>query len=117
MRTKIVDEYDGLVQELVNEITVLRNRFHEYQLNNFHEVMQIMAESKKSELHKLSKNTELPLAMRDAAKRMIKQENEVELLRNENHELQMTLLKIRSMYSIKEQALKTVYDKRVFFQL
>ena len=113
IRNRIIDEYDELVQELVNEITVLRNRFHEYQINNFNEVMMIMAESKKQELHKLVKNQELPETMRHSAQTMIKQENEVVDLRNENHELQMTLLKIRSMYTMKEQALKTLYDKKI----
>ena len=113
LRAQMVEEYDDLVQELVNEITVVRNRFREYQLNNFNEVMIIMAEAKKAELWQLSKNQELPQVIRDKAKALIKQENEVVDLRNENHELQMTLLKIRSMFTMKEQSLKTMFNKKV----
>jgi len=113
LRQQMVDEYDDLVQELVNEITVVRNRFREYQLNNFNEVILIMAEAKKAELWALFKNEELPEQIRDKVKSLIKQENEVVDLRNENHELQMTLLKIRSMYSIKEQSLKTMFLRKV----
>jgi hypothetical protein len=113
MRAQMIEEYDGLVQELVNEITVVRNRFREYQLNNFNEVMLIMTEAKKAELWQLSKNQELPQAIRDKAKGLIKQENEVVNLRSENHELQMTLLKIRSMFTMKEQSLKTMFSKKV----
>lgn len=91
IRNRIIDEYDDLIQELVNEIMVLRNRFHEYQTNNFNEVMMIMADSKKSELLRLSVKQDLPLEIREKAQKMIKQENEVVELRNENHELQMTV--------------------------
>lgn len=91
IRAKIIDEYDDLVQELVNEITVLRNRFREYQTNNFNQVMQIMSESKKSELFKLSTIDDIPVSVQDTARRMISEENQIMDLRKETHELQMTV--------------------------
>lgn len=91
IRAKIVDEYDDLVQELVNEITVLRNRFREYQTNNFNQVMQIMSESKKSELFKLSTTDDIPDSVHETARRMISEENQIMDLRKETHELQMTV--------------------------
>ena len=90
LRQKIVDEYDDLVQELANEIIVLQNRFHEYQMNNFNEVMLIMAESKEAELKKVAKNENLPVGMRDTASRMIEQEIQEVDFRNENHEVFFT---------------------------
>jgi hypothetical protein len=91
IRAKIIDEYDDLVQELVNEITVLRNRFREYQTNNFNQVMQIMSESKKSELFKLSIIDNIPDSVHDTAVKMISEENQIMDLRKETHELQMTV--------------------------
>ena len=91
IRAKIIDEYDDLVQELVNEITVLRNRFREYQTNNFNQVMQIMSESKKSELFKLSNIENIPESVHDQAIKMISEENQIMDLRKESHELQMTV--------------------------
>ncbi len=91
IRAKIVDEYDDLVQELVNEITVLRNRFREYQTNNFNQVMQIMSESKRSELFKLLNVNDVPDAVHETALKMISEENQIMDLRKETHELQMTV--------------------------
>ena len=91
IRAKIVDEYDDLVQELVNEITVLRNRFREYQTNNFNQVMQIMSESKRSELFKLLNTDDVPDAVHETALKMISEENQIMDLRKETHELQMTV--------------------------
>lgn len=91
IRAKIVDEYDDLVQELVNEITVLRNRFREYQTNNFNQVMQIMSESKRSELFKLLNSNDVPDAVHETALKMISEENQIMDLRKETHELQMTV--------------------------
>ena len=95
IRAKIIDEYDDLVQELVNEITVLRNRFREYQTNNFNQVMQIMSESKKSELFKLSIIDNIPDSVHDTAVKMISEENQIMDLRKETHELQMTVSLMR----------------------
>ncbi|KAI8821098.1 uncharacterized protein EV422DRAFT_53275 [Fimicolochytrium jonesii] len=112
IRYRILDEYDDLVQELVMEINVLRNRFSEYRVNTFQEVMSIMSEAKKDELHVLIDNQEMPANMKDSAKWMIRHEEEAQALRQENHELKMTLLKVRSMFIIKEQALRSMYEKK-----
>ncbi|KAJ3155281.1 hypothetical protein HDU86_004371 [Geranomyces michiganensis] len=112
IRNRILDEYDDLVQELVMEINVLRNRFSEYRVNTFQEVMSIMSEAKKEELHVVLNNEEMPSSMKESARWMIKHEEEAQTLRQENHELKMTLLKVRSMYIIKEQSLRSVYEKK-----
>ncbi|KAJ3020639.1 hypothetical protein HKX48_000485 [Thoreauomyces humboldtii] len=112
IRNRILDEYDDLVQELVMEINVLRNRFSEYRVNTFQEVMSIMSEAKKEELHVVLNNAEMPVNMKESARWMIKHEEEAQALRQENHELKMTLLKVRSMYIIKEQALRSMYEKK-----
>ncbi|KNC95831.1 uncharacterized protein SPPG_09577 [Spizellomyces punctatus DAOM BR117] len=112
IRNRILDEYDDLVQELVMEINVLRNRFSEYRVNTFQEVMNIMGEAKKEELQVVVDNREMPQNMKDSARWMIKHEEEAQDLRQENHELKMTLLKVRSMYVIKEQSLRSMYEKK-----
>ncbi|KAI8912985.1 hypothetical protein DFJ77DRAFT_63797 [Powellomyces hirtus] len=112
IRNRILDEYDDLVQELVMEINVLRNRFSEYRVNTFQEVMSIMSEAKKDELHVVLNNEEMPANMKESARWMIKHEEKTQALRQENHELKMTLLKVRSMYIIKEQSLRSIYEKK-----
>ena len=91
IRNKILDEYDSLVQELVNEIGVLQNRFHEYQLGNLTEVMNIMSEAKKEQLVVVTNNEELPDGLRDAAAAILSHEDEIAQLRDQNHELKMTV--------------------------
>ncbi|KAI9208786.1 uncharacterized protein BJ171DRAFT_487272 [Polychytrium aggregatum] len=113
LRNRIIDEYDDLVNELVMEIHVLRNRFHEYRINTVHQVMGIMSEAKKEELAIVVNNHEIPKTMRNRAVVAIDHEDQMDQLRTENHELKMTLLKVRSMYTIKEQALRNSYDKKI----
>nr|KAJ3423215.1 Aminoacyl tRNA synthase complex-interacting multifunctional protein 1 [Polyrhizophydium stewartii] len=113
LRNKIIDEYDDLVQELTKEIGVLRHRFREYQIGNLNDVMNIMAEAKKEQLIVMTQNEELPLGMREAAEAMIQHEEQLASLREQNHELKMTVLKIRSMFTMKEQALKCYYERKL----
>eukprot|EP00842_Homolaphlyctis_polyrhiza_P006956 jgi/Hompol1/84/HPOL_002445-RA len=113
MRNKIVEEYEDLMQELVREIGVLRHRFREYQIDNLNDVMNIMAEAKKEQLIIMTRNEELPLGMRETAERIIGHEEQLAALREQNHELKMTVLKIRSMFLMKEQALKCSFDRQL----
>ena len=111
IRTRIVDEYDDLVQELVNEITVLRNRFREYQTNNFNQVMQIMSDSKKSELFKLSHSDDMPQAVKDTAASMIKEETQIMELRKETHELQMTVFYLQDNFEAFKNPIYVYYER------
>ncbi|KAJ3117256.1 hypothetical protein HDU96_007407 [Phlyctochytrium bullatum] len=124
LRNRIIDEYDDMVSELVIENHVIRNRFSEYRTNTVQEVLGIISETKKEELHQLTKNPEIPDALRKAAEKSIKHEEMTAVMRNDIHELNMTvrillqwvtmqLLKVRSMFTLKEQSLKASYEKRM----
>ncbi|KAI9090171.1 hypothetical protein DFS34DRAFT_376408 [Phlyctochytrium arcticum] len=112
IRNRILNEYDDLVHELVQEINVLRNRFSEYRVNTFQEVMNIMGEAKKEELQVVVDNKEMPAGMQESARMMIKHEEDVQEIQEENQEMKMTLLKLRSMNILKEQALRSLYEKK-----
>ncbi|RKO94360.1 hypothetical protein BDK51DRAFT_14745, partial [Blyttiomyces helicus] len=112
IRTRIISEYEDLVRELVMEVNMLRNRFSEYRMNTVHEVMNIMSETKREELGILVENREIPAGLKASALEMIKNDEAISSLRAENHELNMTLLKVRSMFFMKEQALRSMYEKK-----
>ena len=57
--------------------------------------------------------TELPMAMKRSAEITIQHEEQLAELREDNHELKMTILKFRSMNTIKEQAIRSAYEKKV----
>ncbi|TPX37057.1 hypothetical protein SmJEL517_g00863 [Synchytrium microbalum] len=114
LRNRIVDEYDDLMSELVMEINLLRQRFAEYRVGTVQEVMDIMSETKKEELGALvTSKTDLPMSMRKSADIAIQHEEALSELREDNHELKMTILKFRSMNTIKEQAIRSAYEKRI----
>ncbi|KAJ3193176.1 hypothetical protein HK101_005301 [Irineochytrium annulatum] len=113
LRNRIIDEYDDMVSELVTENHVIRNRFNEYRTNTVHEVMGIISETKKEEFHQLAINSEMPDALRRAAEQSVKAEEEIWSMKDDIHELNMTLLKIKSMYTLKEQSLRSSYDKKL----
>ncbi|TPX51275.1 hypothetical protein SeLEV6574_g00407 [Synchytrium endobioticum] len=114
LRNRIVDEYDDLMAELVMEVNLLRQRFAEYRVGTVQEVMDIMSETKKEELGTLiTSKSELPMAMRKSAEVAIQHEEEIAELREDNHELKMTILKFRSMNTIKEQAIRSAYEKKI----
>ncbi|KAJ3088326.1 hypothetical protein HK102_009028 [Quaeritorhiza haematococci] len=112
LRQKIVDEYDDLVRELVLEIHILKNRFNEYRVNTVNEVMNIMSDVKKEELTIFSKKADVPDAIKRSAEMVMDFEEKLRRLRLENHELKMTLMKVRSMYTMKEQSMKSSFDKK-----
>ena len=47
MREKIIDEYDNLVRELVQELHIMHKKFNEYRINTVNEVKEIMRYSSK----------------------------------------------------------------------
>ncbi|KAH6596262.1 hypothetical protein BASA50_005306 [Batrachochytrium salamandrivorans] len=112
LRGRIMNEYDGLVLELVKEIGVLRHRFHEYQIGNLNDVTSLIAEAKKEQLMIMTKNEDLPQSLRATADLMIQHEIDLSSLRDQNHELKMTILKLRSMFSMKEFASKCTFDRQ-----
>jgi hypothetical protein len=80
-----------MVSELVMENHVLRNRFNEYRTNTVHEVMGIFAETKKEELEQVEKAEEIPEEFRNSIRKTIKYEEMMNNLKEDNHELQMTV--------------------------
>ncbi|KAJ3107131.1 hypothetical protein HDU97_004824 [Phlyctochytrium planicorne] len=113
LRNRIIDEYDEMVSELVIENHVIRNRFNEYRTSTVHEVMGIISETKKEELQQLARSQEIPDALRKAAEKSIKHEEVTSVMKNDIHELNMTLLKVRSMFTLKEQSLRSSYEKKM----
>lgn len=91
IRNKILDEYDSLVDELVREISILRNRFREYQVSNFNEILNIMSESKTEHLVSMESNENLTLAMRNAISTIIKHDQQMKSYQDQNYELKMTV--------------------------
>ncbi|XJO74599.1 hypothetical protein BDV3_005400 [Batrachochytrium dendrobatidis] len=114
IRNRIIHEYDSLVEDLVKEIGVLRHRFHEYQIGSLNDVMNIMAEAKKEQLMITTQNDDLPPTLRATADSMIQHEQQLATFREQNHELKMTVLKLRSIFGMKEQALKCTFEKQQF---
>ncbi|KAJ3231446.1 hypothetical protein HDU81_003753 [Chytriomyces hyalinus] len=113
LRNKICEEYDDLVTELVLENHVIRNRFNEYRTNTVQEMAGIIAETKKEELVQLIESPDIPDALKASAKRTIQHDEQVKVLKDELHEINMTLLKVRTMYTIKEQSLRSSFAKKV----
>lgn len=115
IRNRILDEYDSLMDELVREISVLRHRFHEYQISNFNDVMNIMSDSKKEQLMVMLKDDGLNQPLKNAITTILKHDEQLNDFREQNFELRMTVLKIRSMFTMKEQGMKSFYQAKVDF--
>ncbi|KAJ3307179.1 hypothetical protein HDV03_002690 [Kappamyces sp. JEL0829] len=113
IRSRILEEYDSLVDELVREISILRNRFREYQVSNFNEIVNIILESKTEHLLVMEKNENLTLSMRNAITTILKHDAEIKRYQEQNFELKMTILKIRSMFTMKEQGAKSFFQSKL----
>ncbi|KAI9350860.1 hypothetical protein BDR26DRAFT_512554 [Obelidium mucronatum] len=113
IRNKIIDEYDDLVSELVMENHVMRNRFNEYRTNTVQEMVGIIAETKREELVQLTESAEIPDQLKASALRTIEHDEEIKELNDELHEVNMTLMKVRTMYTIKEQSLRSSFNKKI----
>ncbi|KAJ3393731.1 hypothetical protein HDU84_001138 [Entophlyctis sp. JEL0112] len=113
LRAKIVEEYDDLVSELVMENHVIRNRFNEYRTNTIQEMVGIIAETKKEQLVQLTESSEIPFKLKQSAMKTIEYDEAMKKLNDELHEVHMTLMKVRTMYTIKEQSLRSSHNKMV----
>jgi hypothetical protein len=100
LRIRIIDEYDDMVGELVMENHVIRNRFNEYRTNTVHEVMGIIAETKKEELSIIAKSPEIPEVMRKSAEKSIKFEEQMAIMKEDIHELSMTVSYMPFIFSL-----------------
>jgi hypothetical protein len=80
-----------MVGELVMENHVIRNRFNEYRTNTVHEVMGIISETKAEELTLVAESPEIPNQLRDSVLRTIQHDEEVRFLKEDLHELHMTV--------------------------
>lgn len=113
VRSRILDEYDGLIQALVKEIAVVKGRFHEYQVSNLNDIMNVMSEAQREQLGFMATNMNLPESMRDVATSILAHQEQIQELRQQNQEFKLTILKIRSLFMMKEQALKAHFDGKV----
>ncbi|KAJ3074051.1 hypothetical protein HDU98_012246 [Podochytrium sp. JEL0797] len=113
LRAKIMEEYDDLVSELVMENHVIRNRFNEFRTNTVQEMVQIISETKREELVQLTESAEIPDSLKASALKTIEHDDEINELKDEIHEANMTLLKVRTMYTIKEQSLRSSFTKQI----
>ncbi|KAJ3062973.1 hypothetical protein HDU99_005028, partial [Rhizoclosmatium hyalinum] len=110
IRSKIIDEYDDLVSELAMENHVIRNRFNEYRTNTVQEMVGIIAETKKEELVQLTESSEMPDALKSSALRTIEHDDAIKALEDELHEVNMTLLKIKSLTEENKLAEEKLWD-------
>ncbi|KAJ3223363.1 hypothetical protein HK099_001239 [Clydaea vesicula] len=113
IRQSITDEYDDLVRELVHELHLMKNRFNEFRNSAVNEVLNIMSDSKKEELSIIVNTMDVSKYIKQQAQNAIEQENISQKFKAENFELKNTLIKIKSMYTLKETALRTSFDKKI----
>jgi hypothetical protein len=113
IRQAVVDDYDELVRELVNELNVMCDRFNEYRVNTVQEVMNIMSEAKREEMGIIVNSMDVNKYIKQQASNSIAQEESLQKYKTENFELKSTLMKMRSMYNLKETALRASFDKKL----
>jgi hypothetical protein len=108
-----VSDYEKLVRELVNELNLMCDRFNEYRVNTVQEVMNIMSEAKREEMGIIVNSMDVNKYIKQQASNSIAQEEALQKYKTENFELKSTLMKMRSMYNLKETALRSSFDKKV----
>lgn len=103
IKKRIVNEYNSLVQELVTEISTLRGKFHEFEINTFNEIMRIMAECKNQRLEIMADDVRFP--NRDFVSSLQMHEAQISDFRQQNYESRISVLKIRSLFMVKSQVI------------
>jgi hypothetical protein len=113
IRAEVVEEYSELVKELSLQVHVLKNRFNEYRQSLFHETMTIMSDAKKEELRLVVDGLDAPETAKKNAARMVEFEERYNDVSDDNNELKLTIMKMRSMYAIKDVALRNLYQRKI----
>ncbi len=91
LRQEIINEYESLVKDLVMEIQVLGKRFNEFRTNTVKQVMDIITDSKTEDLMKCVEKESITEEFREKVTKDVEHEQELKTLRDENHELKMTV--------------------------
>lgn len=91
IRQEIVKEYESLVKDLVKEIHVLGSRFMEFRTNTVNQVLDIISESRREQLEKMTENNNIPSIIRDQVAISIEFQDKLKEVEDENHELNMTV--------------------------
>ena len=73
-----------------------------------------MTDTKKDELRIIVDTMEVSRYIKQNAENSIQSENILQKYRTENHELKTTLMKLRSLYTLKETATRASFDKKVY---
>jgi hypothetical protein len=111
IRRGIIDEYEVLVKELVQEIHVLSNRFNEFRTNTLKDVMNIISDAKREEFKILLDKIDIPEVIKKTVEQEMAYQNEIQRYREENHELKMTVLFYNSYQVALENTIHVFHER------
>ncbi|KAJ3128094.1 hypothetical protein HK098_005148 [Nowakowskiella sp. JEL0407] len=113
LKSKIMREYEDLVGELVREINVSKSRFLEFRVQLVTEVLSLMSEVKREDLGGVVKDQGIPESLKSWLSEAAIKEEEMKDLIEENRELKVSNIKMRSFYALKEQALRASFSQKI----
>jgi hypothetical protein len=113
VRERLKVEFEELVKDLQQQLTLVRAQFTEYREQLQQDMKSNLQEIKKEAMMKVVKSSSAPIELKRMTLKMAHTEDTIEDLTIENSELKRALLKVRTMNSIKDMSIKKSYDKRL----
>eukprot|EP00736_Rhodelphis_marinus_P010637 Rmarinus@m.20615 len=105
------EEYEKLVQDLTVELTTTKNKFKEYRSELYQETMESLQEVKKSSMLNYIEHGLAPEKLKNNLLQMAEDDEKNQEKAMEVHELQRTITKVKTMFQLKEMALRAHYGK------
>ena len=113
VRERLKVEFEELVKDLQQQLTLVRAQFTEYREQLQQDMKSNLQEIKKEAMMKVVKSASAPIELKRMTLKMAHTEDTIEDLTIENSELKRALLKVRTMNSVKDMSIKKSYDKRL----
>ena len=113
IREEVKQEYDELVHDLYTQYVSTRANFEEYRNFLYQEIQNELHVVKQDAMKKLLNISQLPSAERKRVAQMADLEADMNKLKSVSTNLEKTVLKLKTMHTLKEIALRQTFEKRV----
>eukprot|EP01012_Entosiphon_sulcatum_P031854 TRINITY_DN40584_c0_g1_i1.p1 TRINITY_DN40584_c0_g1~~TRINITY_DN40584_c0_g1_i1.p1 ORF type:complete len:2384 (-),score=596.24 TRINITY_DN40584_c0_g1_i1:67-7218(-) len=113
IRNKVKLEYDERLNTLKNEIMLVQGKFKDYKAKLLREMQTNLEEIKKGAMLQIGRSDVAPLHMKRQALRIAITDDEINKLKDENTELQLTITKLKLWHEMKIMNLRAMYEKKL----
>eukprot|EP01063_Lacrimia_lanifica_P022338 TRINITY_DN29972_c0_g1_i1.p1 TRINITY_DN29972_c0_g1~~TRINITY_DN29972_c0_g1_i1.p1 ORF type:complete len:2362 (+),score=833.90 TRINITY_DN29972_c0_g1_i1:111-7196(+) len=113
VRDRVKSEYDDMLGRLQDEISLLKLQFKDHKKKLYREMRVNLEEIKRHAMMSIGKSEVAPLHMKRQALRIAINDEETNKLKEQNAELQMTVVKLKLWHNMKTAKMEAEFQKKL----